>query len=268
MARNNGTFDIWVMDLNRGTPSRLTFLEGESTWPVWTSDGKNIIFRSTVNSAQGLYQVRADGGGEAVRLTDGKLDDYPCSISPDGKRLLLNQRGNASSPDLFTAAIEGDSMHPKLGTSELFLGSPFIEAYAKFSPDGRWIAYASNESGTFEIYVRPFPGPGGRWQISTGGGSFPAWSRDGRELVYMGPDQRLMAVSYTAEGDSFSAGKPRVWSETRMLSLGTYATWDLAPDGKRVVAFLRNTDDLEKAATHLTFLLNFTDELQRRAAGR
>ena len=177
----------------------------------------------------------------------------------------FNQPGNGGSPDLFTAPIEGDSSRPKLGKPELFLGTPFVEAYSEFSPDGRWLAYMSLESGTNEIYVRPFPGPGGRWQISTGGGGFPVWSRDGRELLYKGPDQRVMAVSYTAKGDSFTAGKPRAWSETQVMTLTTFSTWDLAPDGKRLAVFLLDTDDKQKPPTHLTFLLNFFDELQRRA---
>ena len=124
------------------------------------------------------------------------------------------------------------------------------------------MAYASNESGTFEVYVRPFPGPGGRWHISTGGGSFPLWSRDGRQLFFEALDQRVvMAVSYSAKGDSFAPGKPRVWSETRLLNLGPISVYDLAPDGKRLAAMLAN----DEAPTHLTVLLNFFDELRRRA---
>jgi Tol biopolymer transport system component len=257
-------YDVWVKDLDRDTPSRLSFLKSTNNWPVWTPDGKNIIFKSIDPGKPGLYWTRSDGAGEAQRLTDGKLDEFPYSISPDGGRLAFSGT-TAGNIDLFTAAIEGDPAHPKLGKPELFLGTPFVEAYPAFSPDGRWLAYMSLESGTGEIYVRPFPGPGGRWQISTGGGSFPVWSRDGRELLFRSSDQRVMAVGYTAKGDSFIAGKPSPWSETHVMTFGTLSTWDLAPDGKRMAVFVTDTgDDKQKPPTHLTFLLNYFDELQRR----
>ena len=257
--------DIWVKDLDRDTPSRLSFFAGQNRHPVWTPDGKNIVFQSRNPAAPGLYWIRSDGSGEAQRLTDGKLDEWPASFSPDGKRLAFTGLGNGGS-DIFTAPIEGDPGHLHLGKPELFLGMPFVKFYPVFSPDGRWLAYSSNESGTQEVYVRPFPGPGGRWQISKGGGLFPLWSRDGRELLFESLDQRVMTVGYSAKGDSFTAGKPRVWSETRLLNIDPISVYDLAPDGKRIAAILA-TDQVggEKPPTHLTFLLNFFDELRRRA---
>jgi len=256
--------DIWVKDLDRDTPSRLTFLAGVNRLPVWTPDGKNIVFQSIASPAPGLYWIRSDGSGEAQRLTDGKVNDFPYSFSPDGKRLTFNRNGNGGSQDIFTAFIERNPVHMRLGKAELFLGTPFNEEYPAFSPDGRWLAYDSNESGTFEVYVRPFPGPGGRWQISKGGGFAPLWSRDGRELLFQTLDQRVIAVSYSAKGDSFAAGKPRVWSETRLLNTGGFPAYDLAPDGKRLAAILAR-DQAGGEPTHLTFLLNFFDELRRRA---
>ena len=261
-GRANGT-DIWMKDLARDTPSRLSFLEGANQWPVWTPDGRNIIFTSTSPSGPGMYSVRADGAGEAQRLTNGELEELPYSVSPDGKRLAFSR--NRGSADIFTASIEGDASHMKLGKPELFLGTPSMEWLPAFSPDGHWLAYMSDESGTNEIYVRPFPGPGGRWQISAGGGASPAWLRTGRELLFQGPDRRVMAVDYKAAGDSFILLKPRPWSEGKVLGTGSVPTWDPAPDGKYLVAVLPEAN--EKPATHLTFLLNFTDELQRSNAG-
>ena len=262
-ARN----DIWLKDLDRDTVSRLSFLPGLNQWPVWTPDGKTIVFQSTNPDAPGLYGIRSDGSGGAERLTDGKLVETPYSFSPDGKRLAFSQLGNNS--DIFTAPIEGLPDHPKLGKAELFLGTPFIEVNPAFSPDGRWLAYSSNESGTLEVYVRRFPATGGRWQVSTSGGLFPLWSHDGRELIFQTLDNRVMAVSYTAKGDSFAVGKPRVWTETRLRTLGTDAragsNYDLAPDGKRLAAFVADDSSGDKPATQLTFLLNFFDELRRRA---
>ena len=265
--------DIWVKDLDRDTPSRLSFLAGLNANPMWTPDGKNIVFRSMNPAAPGLYGIRSDGSGEAKRLTEGKPSEYPTSFSPDGKRLAIVQSGNGSSPDIFTMPVEADSgpgaLGVRLGKAELFLGTPFNELAPAFSPDGRWLAYASNESGSNEVYVRPFPGPGGRWQVSTGGGRSPLWSRDGRELLFQPLDRRVMAVTYTAKGDSFAAGKPSLWAETRLrITGGDAADYDLAPDGKRLAAMVADDADAEKPPTHLTFLLHFFDELRRKAPAK
>lgn len=118
--------------------------------------------------------------------------------------------------------------------------------------------------------MQPFPGPGGRWQISTGGALFPRWSRDGLALLFQTLDRRVMAVSYTAKGDSFTSGNPRMWSETHLVDFGGLPTYDLAPDGKRLAAILENADAIgQKPPKHLSFLINFFDEVRRRApAGR
>ena len=134
-----------------------------------------------------------------------------------------------------------------------------------FSPDGRWIAYRSDESGTNEIYVRPFPGGrGGKWQISTGGGLYGVWSNNGRELFYETADNRIMVVDYTVNGDSFVPGKPRLWSEKQIFYPGV-SNLALAPDGKRFAVFpMPEAAGPEKGSVHVTFLQNFLDELRRQ----
>jgi Tol biopolymer transport system component len=198
------------------------------------------------------------------RLTESKTRQAPTSISPDGKWLAYYTAGGQN--DIFIAPLEGDAAHPRLGKSELFVGTPYSEGAPMFSPDGRWIAYGSNESGRHEVYVRPFPGPGGRWQISTAGGVYPLWSRTGRELFFESPDRRIMSAAYTATGDSFAAAKARIWSETAVFDRVGFGSYDLAPDGKRFAVFLPNLDSADqKPVTHATFLLNFFDEVKRRA---
>jgi serine/threonine-protein kinase len=256
--------ELRVKDLERDTVSRLSFMEGVNTSPVWTPDGKYIVFRSTNQPSQGLYWVRSDGTGGAQRLTSG--DEVPYSFSPNGRRLAYWAPGVSHSADLFTAVIQGDPEKPSLGSPELFLGTPANEAMPAFSPDGRWIAYTSDDSGPTEIFVRSFVDPASRWQISNGGGAVPVWSRHG-ELLYRGSDQRIVAVPYTARGDAFIAGKARRWSEIVLQVItGQSWSWDLAPDAKRMAVVVPG--DEKAASSRLLLLMNFTDELQRRAVAK
>jgi serine/threonine-protein kinase len=260
--------DIWVQNLDTGTRSRLTSLQGVNDSPVWTPDGRSIIFRSVNQPNPGIYVVRADGGGGTRRLADLTTGGFPSSLSPDGKWLTiwdLNLNG------VWTAPVETGHDGLQLGKAELFLKTsldPPItgRTTATFSPDGRWLAYSSLESGQIELYVRPFPGPGGKVPISTTGGTHPVWSRNGRELFYKDRyTGKLMVVSYRVTSDSFVPGEPRAWSEKSVLDLGELYSYDVAPDGKRVAVVLYpdGTAD-QKPATSLTILLNFFDELKRR----
>ncbi len=170
--------------------------------------------------------------------------------------------------DLWTLPLDvTDPEHPKPGKPELFLRTPFGEGWSAFSPDGRWIAYTSDESGRYEVYVRPFPGPGGKWQISTAGGVRPMWSHNGRDLFYQSRDNRIMVSTYTARADSFDVDKPRPWSNTQVLDPGPGIQWslDLAPDGKRFAVFPRpEATGEQKGTVHVTVMLNFFDELRRK----
>jgi len=161
--------------------------------------------------------------------------------------------------------IEGDEKSGwKPGKPTVFLSTPANEVELMFSPDGRWIAYQSDESGRSEVFVRPFPGPGGKWQISTGGGAWPVWSRTRHELLYVGPDHRVMTASYTIEGDSFKANKPHVWSEQAIQQIGNLRYFDLHPDGQRIAAAVPS-GQVEEKLDKVTFIFNFADELRRLA---
>jgi len=194
----------------------------------------------------------------------------PYSFSPDGGRVAFSGHDGETGSDLWTLPLDtADPEHPKAGKPEPFLRTPFGEQEPAFSPDGRWMAYSSNESGHHEVFVRPFPSGGpsgaGKWPISTAGGRYPMWSRDGRELFYEGLDNRIMVAACTAKGDSFAAGKPRPWSATQLLDLAGHWNLDLAADGKRFVAAMPQADSgPPKGSVHVTFLLNFFDEVRRR----
>ena len=256
-----GNSNVWVYELERDTITRLTFTPGNNSYPVWSPDGKRIVFNSTRGGGvENLYWMRADGAGEAVRLTETKNLQFPFSFSPDGKRIAYMELDPLKGYALWTLPLgDMESDHPKPGRPEPFLVTPFDERRPVISPDGRWLAYVSDESGRYEVYVRPFPGPGGKWQISTGGGSMAVWSKKGAELFY-GSGEGIMVANYTANGDAFVASKPRLWAGKK--DIGTY--FELSPDGKRVVVVQAEASE-QKGPQPVTFLLNFFDELRRRA---
>jgi serine/threonine-protein kinase len=255
--------DIYSYDLQRETMTRLTF-GGHAQIPVWTPDGKHIAFQSS-GSGVGISWVRSDGSGEPQQLLVAQSNIAPWSFSPDG-RLAYFQTSPETGYDLWTVTLDtSDPDHPKAGKPEPFLRTPSDENVPMFSPDGRWIAYRSNESGTPEVYVRPFPsGRGGKWQISTEGGLYGIWSNNGRELFYETAGNRIMVVDYAVNGDSFLPGKPRLWSGKQIFYAGT-SNLALAPDGKRFAVLpMQEAAGPDKSSVHVTFLQNFLDELRRR----
>lgn len=257
---------IWVYDWERDRMTRLTF-SGVDLTPEWHPDGQHLAFVSDRNKGMpGLYWMRADGAGDVVRLTENKNIQWPYSFSPDGKRLAYVEPHPETRTDIWILPLEGnDPDHPKPGKPEPFLRTAYAEESPAFSPDGHWLAYESNESGRMEVYVRPFPGPGGKWQISSGGGHLPVWSRNRRELFYLEEDNRIMVAAYKATGNAFVAGKARQWSEHRVpIAQNTIRDFDLAPGGTRFVVLAESGNPPEaSSATQLTILLNFFDEIRR-----
>jgi len=248
--------DIWVFDPQRDTLTRLTF-GGVNLSPTWSPSGQYIVF---AKPGQGIFQARADGASQPQPLTPSGIPQLPWSFTPDGKQLAYFDR------QIWTVALEDQGGRLRAGTPEPFLKSTFNDQAPSISPDGRWLAYHSNESGKNEVYVRAFPpsatSSGGKWQVSNNGGILPHWSRTGHELVYQSADQ-VMTVSYTVNGTTFIADKPRVWIAS--LSGASGYGWDLAPDGKRVVALI--PEGIAKAPPpehEIVMLQNFADELRRR----
>jgi serine/threonine-protein kinase len=248
--------------------SRLTFDPGRDTRPVWTPDVSRIAFSSTRadKATPNLYWQRADGTGEAERLTESKSPQNPTSWHPEGKFLAFQEDQSQGNRDIWILPMEGDDASGwKPGKPTAFVNSPFSEAEAAFSPDGRWISYQSAESGTVEVYVRPFPGPGGKWLVSTAGGLFPTWSRNRKELFYRTPESILMVASYAVVGDAFRAEKPRQWSPGLVPARGPNRTFDLHPDGQRFAVLKATERRAEEKRDHVVLIQNFFDELRRLA---
>jgi Tol biopolymer transport system component len=245
--------DIWVYEAKRDILTRLTFGGGPNDRPVWSPDGRFIVYQAP----GGIWWIRSDGASKPQKLMDGY---QPFSFTSDGKWLT----GVAAGTGIWTVAIQTDSAGLRAGTPQNVVNA----IQPAFSPDGRWLAYSSNESGPLRVYVRAFPDKGGIWQVSDEGGAYPVWSRNGRELFFRSEDNRIMAVAYDARSDSFAHDKPRLWS-SRQLAIATPTggyNFDPAPDGKRVAVLMpAETPEAKRARSQLTFLLNFADELQRKA---
>ena len=262
MIQDVGTLsvDLWVYDLIRGVPTRITF-GGSNAAPVWTPDGKRLIYTFGVPTGlRGeLRSVPADSSGSpATILASDTPARFPASVSPDGKVLLgIRPRAQGAAAqvgqDIWTLPLEGAPVESKPAP---FLESPYNKRQARFSPDGKWVAYASNESGRDEIYVVPYPNTGGKTQISTEGGTAPQWARNGREMFYRSGD-KMMAVEVES-GAAFRAGAPKMLFERAGLTDG----FDVAPDGQRFLVIKPNAAPAQ--AGELRVVVNWFEELRRR----
>jgi len=244
---------VWLYDLGRETLSRLTFEGGANVDPVWTPDGKRIVFKG--NRSRMFWQP-ADGSGPVEELTKSELapNNVPGSLSPDGQVLAFMEQNINTGFNLYTLPL-------KDGRPQLFVRTPSNETAPRFSPDGHWIAYDSNESGRDEIYVRPYPGPGSKWQVSTDGGREPVWNPRGRELFYRS-GSKMMAVDVTTQG-AFTAGKPRMLFEGPYVPTPrSFPDYDVSPDGQRFLMLKRN--EQAQAAVQINVVLNWFEELKRR----
>jgi eukaryotic-like serine/threonine-protein kinase len=246
---------IWLYDFAREAWTRLTF-EGEAnSVPVWTPDGKRIAFNSSKEGPLNIFWQLSDGSGGLERLTTSQYLHSPESWSPDGQLLAFFEVNPATQRDIWVLRISDRKAQP-------FLRTQFDEAVPQFSPDGRWLAYVSNETGRQEIYVQSYPGPGGKWQISTEGGTEPVWNPNGRELFCRNGD-KMMAVDITTQ-PSFSAGKPRMLFQGRYVPAPFPASnYDVSRDGQRFL-MLKRVEQEQAAPTQINVVLNWFEELKQK----
>ncbi len=246
---------IWLYDLSRETLSRLTFEGKLNADPTWTPDGKRIAFYSNKEGPTNLFWVLADGSGGLERLTTSEYFHNPNSWSPDGQLLAFHEVNPTTQRDIWILRLKDRKLEPFLRTSA-------DESAPRFSPDGRWLSYVSNESGRFEIYVQPYPGPGGKWQISTNGGTEPVWNPNGHELFYRSGD-KMMAVDISLQ-PGFSAGKPRMLFEgSFLLSTVAQPNYDISPDGQRFL-MVKAVEQAQSAPTQINVVLNWFEELKQK----
>jgi Tol biopolymer transport system component len=256
--------DIWVIDVARGTSSRATFDPSADWFPAWGPDGTQMFFGSARTGATSIFRKTGAGQDELFLTALGNntenntttLAKYPNDTSADG-RFLVYTESAARGYDLVVLSLAGERK------AETFLSTPFNEVQGRFSPNGRWIAYASDESGQFEVYVRSFPVTNDQWKVSVAGGTQPEWRRDGKELFYISVDQKMMAVPVTFDGGSFGAGVPRALFDVEVAEVSApFPTeYTVTSDGQR---FLVNTIVEQTSQPTLTVVLNWSEELKRR----
>jgi serine/threonine-protein kinase len=210
--------------------------------------------------------VRSDGTGQPQVLLQGKAIRAPWSFSPDGSRLAYYELGASSGFDLWTVPVRVSESGLTAGTPEIFRKTPAFETYPTFSPDGRWIAYGSNESGIWEIYVRAFPDNGTDVRVSTSGGHIPFFSKSSRELFYRTADQRIMAATYTIEHGSFVVHSVRQWSPVRLADTGVISNLDFDSRHNRFLGLTTAAGANAYADHHVTFIFNFREIVRARVA--
>jgi Tol biopolymer transport system component len=245
-----GNQDVWVRDDSRGGMTRLTSHQAIDNMPIWSPDGTRIAFSSNRDDTFDLFIKSSSGTGAEVPVLASRFSKIPTDWSLDGRFLLYQTADPKTGWDLVALPMMGDRK------PIVVVSTPFDERQGQFSPDGRWVVYQSNESGRFEIYVQPFPDPGGRWRVSTTGGTDPRWQADGKELFFLAPDRKLMTVPVRASASTFEYGSPTPLFQTRAVAGGQAsltAQYAVSRDGR----FLINVPDDTSTVAPITLVLNW-----------
>ena len=253
LTTSDRIMETWILELDRGAVNKFTF-DGSNHITVWTPNGESLVFSSNREGPHNLFWKPADGSGAAERLSVSDQHQDPSSFTPDGKVLAFAQDDPDTNWDLWLLHMDAERRE------EAFLRTEFDEYHPMISPDGNWLAYASNESGRYEVYVQPFPGGGRKWLISTEGGTAPLWARDGKELFYRN-GEKLLTVSVETE-PTFAAEKPRLLFEAPTRARSSYGPpdYDVSPDGQRFLMVPNRTKTPRK---RIHVVLNWAEELKR-----
>jgi Tol biopolymer transport system component len=244
-----GNRDIWLMDLLRGGLTRFTFDPAIDGYPLWSPDGKQITFYSGRKGIQQMYWKPANGVGSEEVLFESPNGKWPLDWSRDGRFLLYHEDGGVKTgPDIWALSMTGGERKP-IAVSN----TPFAERTGQISPDSRFVAYDTDESGQLQIVVQPFPNPTGKWQISSGGGFYPRWRADGKELYFVAPDGKMMAALIHASASSFEAETPRPSFQTQLNATVNKDQYTVSADGR----FLISQSLQESSATPITLILNW-----------
>jgi serine/threonine-protein kinase len=266
--------EIWIWNFAGETLRRLTFAPAMDGLAVWTPDSRRIIFMSDRTGVLNLYSQAADGTGSVDRLTTSANPQWPTSITPDGTWLAaFDHLPRKDSEVVFfplTRPVKRPGAGPARGLgpspTEPFAETRFKGWWGDFSPDGRYVAYQSNESGRLEVYVRPFPQVNhGRWQVSIGGGTRPTWARSGRELFYLDGSNTLITVPVQMSASTFSAGKPAKVFDNKYVEPNPARHYDVSPDGQRFLMIKDSADvDPNAMPASMVVVLNWLEELKQR----
>ena len=248
--------DIWLFDLIRGTTSKFTFDAGIDNAPVWSPDGTRLVFGSNRGGTFDLYLKNSGGVGQDEVLLKSDHAKIPDDWSLDGRFILYRDQDPKTGSDLWALPLTGDRKPQPV------LQTPFEEVQGRFSPDVKWIAYVSSESGTPQVYVQSFPASGTKYQISSGGGYQPRWRSDGKELFFISAGWEMMAVEVSTSKDGvFQAGVPRKLFQANPISITAHRnSWDMTPDGQR---FLINSGSTTTAIAPITMVLSWAAGLNK-----
>jgi Tol biopolymer transport system component len=262
--------DTWITDVARGTASRFTFDASQlNSSPVWSPDGTQIVYASLRAGKWGIYRKASNGASDEERLFESDVQALPDSWSSDGRFIVFDSGDSRASANLSALPLTGDRKPVPI------VHSAFQASHGQVSPDAKWIAYESNETGRMEIYVRPFPSGAGKWQLSTNGGSWPRWQRDGRQVFYMAPGGvggtallygKLVSVAVSVKESTFQFGVPHELTETGYINLpssGRYQTFAVSPDGQRFLIPRPQSTAVAQTSPPIVVVLNWASGLTK-----
>jgi Tol biopolymer transport system component len=252
-----GGSDLWLLEAERRF-GRLTLNSGANIYPVWSPDGGVIVFSS--GSPRNLFRTESSGAGSEQRLTQSPANQLATDWSRDGRWVLYHETAAETGRDLWLLPVTAQGRPAPDGAPKPFLRTPFNEDWGRFSPESppRWVAYQSDVTGRYEVYIQAFPEPRGKFQISMGGGRYPQWGTGGRELFYVSPENKLMAVSLKTEANSVEPSAPRELFPLPIVDTG-FSPYDTTPDGQRFL--VRAAPG--KAGEPLTVIVNWPALLKK-----